>query len=175
MTFTGTMGYRPNVDAVCWFAHEVLPLLRARHPALRFAVVGADPAPAVRRLASLPGVVVTGRVPDTRPWMAQADVVVAPLRIARGVQNKVLEAMSMARPVLATPAAFEGVRAEPGRDLLLAADAPAFAREALAVLSGAHPGLGERARAAVERGHAWSRTLAALDPLMCGTTERQAA
>ncbi len=166
LVFTGTMDYRPNVDAVCRFAHEVLPLLRIPHPGIRFAVVGASPAPEVRRLAQLAGVTVTGRVADPRPWMARADLVVAPLRIARGIQNKVLEAMAMGRPVLASAAAFEGVRAQPGRDLLVADEPEAVAALALEVLAGAHPELGARARLAMERGHAWSHTLRGLDALL---------
>jgi sugar transferase (PEP-CTERM/EpsH1 system associated) len=163
--FTGTMDYWPNVDAVTWFADAVLPALRDRHPGLCFAIVGANPADAVRKLAGRPGIVVTGRVPDARPHLAHAALAVAPLRIARGIQNKVLEAMAMARPVVATPQAFEGLRATPGRDLLVGADADALAAQALAVLAGRHPGLGAAGRAAVERDHAWEATLAGLDAL----------
>ncbi|HEY8610227.1 MAG TPA: TIGR03087 family PEP-CTERM/XrtA system glycosyltransferase, partial [Roseomonas sp.] len=116
IVFTGTMDYRPNVEAVEWFAREVMPLLRQRDPAPEFHIVGANPAPAVAALAALPGVHVTGRVPDVRPYLAHAAVAVAPLRIARGIQNKVLEAMAMARPVVASPEAHEGVRARAGKD-----------------------------------------------------------
>ena len=179
LVFTGTMDYRPNIDAVTWFAREVLPALRLRHPdarfAPRFAIVGANPAPEVRHLALLPGVTVTGRVEDPRPWLAQAALVVAPLRIARGIQNKVLEAMAMGRPVLASGPAFEGVRARPGRDLLVAEDAAGFARLAAEVLDGGHPDLGTHARAAMERGHAWSHTLRTLDALLRGDGIRVAA
>ena len=165
VVFTGTMDYRPNVDAVGWFAHEALPLLRADFPSLRFAIVGAGPGQDVRALAALPGVLVTGRVPDIRPYVTHADLVVAPLRIARGIQNKVLEAMAMARPVLATPEAFEGLRAVPGRDLLVAAGAAETARRAAEVLRGEHPGLGAAARRLIETGYDWAVTLAALDRL----------
>ena len=168
IVFTGTMDYWPNIDAVTWFADAVLPALRARFPALRFAVVGASPAPAVQALGRRPGIAVTGRVADVRPYLAHAALVVAPLRIARGIQNKVLEAMAMARPVVATPEAFAGIAARPGRDLLLAGDAPGFAAAAEAILNGRHPGLGEAARAAVARRYAWSATLAGLDALLGG-------
>ncbi len=162
--FTGSMDYRPNIAAVAWFAHSVLPLLGGR---LRFAIVGANPAPAVRLLASLPGVIVTGRVADTRPWIAHAALAVAPLHIARGIQNKVLEAMAMGRPVVATPQAFEGVEARAGRDLLVAETQPeAFAACVAAVLDGRHPGLGAAARAAVEQRYAWGATLAGLGDLL---------
>jgi sugar transferase (PEP-CTERM/EpsH1 system associated) len=166
IVFTGTMGYRPNVEAVAWFAEAVLPRLRARTPAPSFWIVGANPAPAVQALARLPGVHVTGTVPDVRPYLAHAAVVVAPLAIARGIQNKVLEAMAMARPVVATPAAFEGVRATPGRDLLVAEGVEAFAAAVAAVLDGAHPGLGTAARAAVAAAHDWATTLKRLDAVL---------
>jgi sugar transferase (PEP-CTERM/EpsH1 system associated) len=163
--FTGTMDYRPNVDAVTWFADAVLPLIRQRHPALRFAIVGANPAPAVRRLGARPGILVTGRVADTRPYLAHAALAVAPLRLARGTQNKVLEALAMARPVVATPEAFAGLRAVPGRDLLVGADAASLAAHAGDVLAGRHPGLGAAGRALVQRDYAWDRTLAGLERL----------
>jgi sugar transferase (PEP-CTERM/EpsH1 system associated) len=163
LVFTGNMDYWPNADAVIWFATEVLPLLRARPGPPSFHIVGANPGPEVRRLAGLPGVRVTGRVPDVRPYLAHADVSVSPLRIARGIQNKVLEAMAMGRPVVASAGAFEGVRAEAGRDLLVAEGAAAMAAAVGAVLDGAHPGLGAAGRAAVERGYAWSATLTRLD------------
>jgi len=161
--FTGTMDYWPNVDAVTWFADSVLPALRAR--GVTFVIVGANPSPAVQQLAKRPGIVVTGRVPDVRPYVAHAALVVAPLRVARGTQNKVLEAMAMARPVLATPQAFEGLRAVPGRDLLVGADAAALAALAAEVLDGHFFALGAAARAAVERDYAWDATLAGLDDL----------
>jgi sugar transferase (PEP-CTERM/EpsH1 system associated) len=166
IVFTGTMDYWPNVDAVTWFADAVLPAIRARRPDATFVVVGANPAPAVQKLAERQNIVVTGRVPDVRPYVAHAALVVAPLRIARGTQNKVLEAMAMARPVLATPQAFEGLRATPGRDLLVGADAASLAALATDVLAGRHPALGAAGRALVEQAYAWDATLAGLDALL---------
>ncbi len=163
IVFTGTMNYRPNIEAVVWFAQEVLPRVRARQGRAGFWIVGANPAPSVSALARLPGVRVTGTVPDVRPFLAHAAVAVAPLLIARGMQSKVLEAMAMARPVIASPQAFEGVRAVPDRDLLIAEGVEATVEAVCAVLEGRHPGLGERARAAVREGHDWSATLARLD------------
>jgi sugar transferase (PEP-CTERM/EpsH1 system associated) len=165
IVFTGAMDYRPNIDAVSWFAREVMPLLREGGRSPGFWIVGANPADEVRRLADLAGVHVTGRVPDTRPYLAHADVVVAPLRIARGIQNKVLEAMAMGRPVVATPQAFQGICAEPGRELLIAEDARALARCVTEVLDGRHPTLGCEARNAVETRYDWSTTLAPLDTI----------
>jgi sugar transferase (PEP-CTERM/EpsH1 system associated) len=165
LVFTGTMDYRPNVEAVGWFASEVMPRLAALSPAPEFWIVGANPSAAVRALEA-PNVHVTGAVPDTRPYIAHAAVAVAPLRIARGIQNKVLEAMAMARPVLATPEAFEGVRAQPGRDLLVESTADGMAARIAEVLAGGHGGIGAAAREAVRAGHDWPAMLAALDPLL---------
>lgn len=166
LVFTGRMDYWPNVDAVQWFAREVLPVLRKHAPAARLWIVGAEPSSEVRALASLPGVAVTGRVPDTRPWLAAAAVVVAPLRIARGIQNKLLEAMAMAKTVVATPEAFEGVQAVPGRDILLASGVDETVRRIVAVFDGQHKGMGAAARQAVEAAHQWSVTLRPIDALL---------
>jgi sugar transferase (PEP-CTERM/EpsH1 system associated) len=165
LVFTGRMDYRPNVDAVDWFATQVMPVLRTIHPDISFAIVGSAPVPQVTALAALPGVIVTGRVVDTRPWLAHATIVVAPLQVARGIQNKILEGMAMARPVIATPQAFEGVQAMPERDILLASGVEQTVARINAVLSGKYPGLGAAARRAMEYGHDWSVTLAPLDDL----------
>jgi sugar transferase (PEP-CTERM/EpsH1 system associated) len=168
LTLVGNMDYWPNADAADWFARQVLPALRRRTPPPRLAIVGANPGRHVQLLASLPGVLVTGRVADVRPFLAHAAVVVAPLRIARGIQNKVLEGMAMSRPVVASPPAFQGIRAEPGRDLLVADGAEATARAVASVLDGQHPGLGRAARLAVERAYSWPHQLARLDAIIAG-------
>ncbi|MCX8006348.1 MAG: TIGR03087 family PEP-CTERM/XrtA system glycosyltransferase, partial [Burkholderiaceae bacterium] len=160
IVFTGAMDYWPNVDAVTWFAREVLPPLAARHPAVRFYVVGMNPAAAVTALADDRRVVVTGTVPDVRDYLQYAQVVVAPLRVARGVQNKVLEAMAMARPVVTTAACAAALHPDARRALLVADDAPAFAERVHQVLAGAVPGLGERARLAVCARYSWDAHLA---------------
>ena len=165
LVFTGTMDYRPNIDAVTWFVAEMLPALRRARPELVFHIVGANPAPQVLALAG-PAVRVTGRVADVRPYVAQADVVVVPLRIARGIQNKLLEAMAMGRPVVASLQAFEGVRAVAGQDLLVADGPAATVAAVLAVLDGAHPGLGAAGRRAMEQGYDWAGRLARLDTVM---------
>jgi sugar transferase (PEP-CTERM/EpsH1 system associated) len=123
LVFTGVMDYWPNVDGVQWFADEVLPLIRAQVPGTRFVIVGSKPAESVRRLADRPGIEVTGFVDDVRTYVARAHVCVVPLRIARGVQNKVLEAMSMALPVVAMPQAAQGLGALPPGTLRTAATA----------------------------------------------------
>ena len=134
IVFTGAMDYWPNVDAVCWFASEVLPELRRARPALRFHIVGRSPSAKVQALAG-PAVNVTGTVPDVRPYLQHAAVVVAPLRLARGIQNKVLEAMAMGRPVLASAACAQAIDARSGIDLLAATEPAEYVREIEAVLS----------------------------------------
>jgi sugar transferase (PEP-CTERM/EpsH1 system associated) len=163
VVFTGAMDYWPNIDAVQWFASEVFPQLRAKFAGARFYIVGARPAAAVQALAQLPGVVVTGTVPDVRPYIAHADVAVAPLRIARGIQNKVLEAMAMATPVVVSPQALEGIEAIPGTDLLLAADAAAFVATVSALLTEADGAIGRVARAKVEQLYSWPSNLARIE------------
>ena len=163
----GRMDYAPNIDAAAWFAGEILPIVRSRRPDALFRIVGAAPTAAVRALARLPGVEVTGAVPDVRPYLAQAAVVVAPLRIARGVQNKVLEGMAAARPVVATPQALDGIAASIGRDLLVGETAAEFAQAVSDVLTGrASLGLGASARAFVLAHHQWAVQLRALDRLI---------
>jgi sugar transferase (PEP-CTERM/EpsH1 system associated) len=164
LVFTGNMDYWPNADAVIWFAKDVMPRLRAVHGTLEFWVVGANPIADVQALSALPGVHVTGRVPDTRPYVAHAAACVCPLRIARGIQNKVLEGMAMGKAVIASPAAFEGVRAQAGRDLLVADGAAAFVALVGEILAGQHAGIGAHARAAMESGYAWEAVLSRMDP-----------
>lgn len=125
--FTGTMDYPPNADAVIWFATKILPLIRRTESAAQFHIVGSSPSPEVLKLARLPGVFVTGRVTDVRPYIAHATASVAPMRIARGIQNKMLEAMAMARPVVLTPGALEGIEADPYTETILADTATSFA------------------------------------------------
>ena len=172
LLFTGQMDYRPNVDAVCWFAAEVLPLL----PDARFVIAGRNPAPEVRGLAGQ-GVTVTGAVDDMRSWLAAADVVVAPLRIARGVQNKVLEAMAMERSVVASPAAFEGIEAKPDRDLLVAEGPSATAEAVMSLLNDPARArrMGRAARKLVASTYRWEARLAPLRELLLPGAETAAS
>ena len=176
IVFTGQMDYLPNADAVLHFAREALPLVRRDHPAVRFAIVGRNPTAAVLRLDGRDGVIVTGAVEDIRTWLAGADVVVAPLRVARGVQNKVLEAMAMARPLVASGAAFEGIEAEPGRDLLVA-DGPAAQARAVAQVLADRAGaeaIGRAGRARMEQAYRWEHRLAPLSALVREPVRRAA-
>jgi sugar transferase (PEP-CTERM/EpsH1 system associated) len=157
LVFTGVMDYYPNVDAVRYFAEEVLPLVRACEPRAELLVVGRDPIRSVRRLGERPGVTITGYVEDVRPYLAAATVCVAPLRVARGVQNKILEAMASGRPVVATPEAAAGLRTDDGEHLLVGRDAAELAGAVVSVIRDARlrTELGARARAFVEREHGW--------------------
>ena len=175
LVFTGAMDYWPNVDAVVSFAHAVFPAIRRRHPDARFYIVGARPTPEVQRLADLPGVSVTGAVPDIRPYLAHATFAVAPLRIARGVQNKVLEAMAMAKPVLASPQAAEGIEARVGRELLVAVDETEFVREAARLLEpDSATAVGAAGRARVLASYAWDSSLSRFEQLLTSGTRSAA-
>jgi sugar transferase (PEP-CTERM/EpsH1 system associated) len=162
VVFTGAMDYWPNVDAVQWFATDVFPQLRARFPSLHFYIVGARPSAQVTALANLPGVTVTGTVPDVRPYILHADVAVAPLRIARGIQNKVLEAMAMASRVVVSPQALEGIDATPGAELLLADGAAEFVAAVTQLLQTRNTTIGPAARRRVETQYSWPSNLACI-------------
>jgi hypothetical protein len=171
LIFTGNMSYKPNIDAVRHFVRDILPLVRRRLPEVLLDIVGMDPTPAVRRLADGARVLVTGRVDDVRPYFDSAAVAVAPLRIARGLQNKVLEAMAMRVPVVASPAAFQGINAVADEDLLVADEPEGFARAVLSLLQA--PATRERyaaaGRACVQRNHSWDQSLQRLEQVVVGT------
>ena len=165
IVFTGQMDYTPNIEAAAGFARDAMPAIRAAHPGARFAIVGRKPDPSLLSLGE--GIDVTGEVPDVRPWLAKADIVVAPLRIARGIQNKVLEAMAMGRSVVASPQAYEGIDADPGRDLIVAdVGEQAAAVSALLTDPARAEAIGAAARARVEARYAWDARLAPLDAMM---------
>lgn len=166
--FTGQMDYRPNIDAVRWFATHVFPQIRQHHNQARFAIVGRAPTDEVRALAKLPGVIVSGEVPDVRPWLAAADAVVAPLLLARGVQNKVLEAMAMARPVVASGAAATGIDAAPGEHLLVADSASDMAHAVRNLFDdrAAAARMGQAARDRMIARYGWDARLAPLGELL---------
>ncbi|MBF0296165.1 MAG: TIGR03087 family PEP-CTERM/XrtA system glycosyltransferase [Magnetococcales bacterium] len=151
LVFTGAMDYWANVDAVTWFAREVFPQVLATLPRARLVIVGGRPAREVLALRSQPGITVTGQVEDVRPWLFWARAAVAPLRIAQGIQNKVLEAMAMAKPVLATPKAMEGVRVPLQR--FVAEEPERLAALAVALLDGNEDG--RPYRQAVRAHHDW--------------------
>jgi sugar transferase (PEP-CTERM/EpsH1 system associated) len=177
IVFTGVMDYLPNVDGCVWFVNEVLPRLRERCGDVRFTIIGADPNAEVLALAKEPGVTVTGFVDDTRDFLRRGALSVAPLRIARGIQNKVLEAMAMGHPVVGTTCATQGVEGEPGRDYLVADDADGIYAAVARLLE--HPdegrALGARARKFVEERYDWEVVFDPLDELVERLTQRRDA
>jgi sugar transferase (PEP-CTERM/EpsH1 system associated) len=164
IVFTGVMDYIPNVDAVTWFCDEILPLVRQRLAHARFTICGSRPSEAVRRLAERPGVTVTGRVEDIRPYLDRAEVFVAPLRIARGIQNKVLEALAMGLPVVASRATWMGTGVPEGSGILAADEASAFASHVIRLLEdGAlRAAMSQRAREVAESELTWERQMGEL-------------
>jgi sugar transferase (PEP-CTERM/EpsH1 system associated) len=161
LVFVGALDYLPNEDAAVWFTRELWPAIRARCPAAEFRIVGRNPTPAVRALAAVPGVRLVGSVPDVRPCVARAAVAVVPLRLARGVQNKVLEAMAMAKAVVAAPAALTALSTVPGEHLLAPSTPQEWVDDVCVLLADPpkRQQLGSAARQYVERHHDWERCL----------------
>lgn len=164
IVFVGALDYRANVDGVVWFCEHVWPQLRIQRPNVRLALVGRRPTPAVSALGKLPGVSIAADVPDVRPYLSRASIAIAPLRIARGIQNKVLEAAAMAKAVVASPQALQGLEFQNGEHACRA-DAPA---EWVAVLDDLlasaerRARLGRNARALVVERYRWEARLAPL-------------
>ncbi len=177
IVFTGVMDYLPNVDAVSWFCDQVFPVVLEQVPAANFVICGSRPSPAVRRLARQRGVTVTGRVPDTRPHLEEADVFVAPLRMARGVQNKVLEALAMGLPCVTSTAAWSGTVIPQGEGILATDDPKEFADHVLRLLreSDFRAAMARKARAAAEANYRWDRPMAQLDRVIAAVTSRPLA
>ena len=166
--FIGRMDYYPNQQAMFGFCRETLPLIQARRPGVTLTIVGADPSPAVRQLGDLPGVTVTGSVPDVRPYVRRAALSVAPLLIARGTQNKILESMAMGVPVVASQCAANGVDAVAGEHILVG-DTPLEVCDAVVSVladSGYRDTLATRARERVLTNHSWSSSMKRLDALI---------
>ena len=168
LVFVGVMNYPPNVEALHWFVENVWSPLRQRYPKANLEIVGKHPSPSILQLARHDGIEVTGAVPDVRPHVAKADMVIAPLQIARGVQNKVLEAMSMARPVVSSPDAATGIDAVDGNHLLIAQTPQEWLTQIGRLCS--EPMLRERlatnARQLICERYTWQATLAGLDRLL---------
>ncbi|MEG3640521.1 TIGR03087 family PEP-CTERM/XrtA system glycosyltransferase [Magnetococcus sp. PR-3] len=162
LVFTGMMDYWPNIQAMVWFAQRVFPTLRQRHPNVQLAIVGAKPADEVVKLAEQPGVMVTGRVPDVRPYIAHAAFAVAPLLTARGTQNKVLEAMAMGKAVLATPQAMDGLTSYPETTQWVADGVEGMVEQAHTLLSQPQQAVvsGAAGRRCVQEHYNWSANIA---------------
>lgn len=163
--FTGKMDFRPNVDAVLWFSHEVLPVVRQEVPDVRFKVVGRDPHPRLRHLQKVPGVTLTGRVEDIRPHIAEAGVYVVPLRVGGGTRLKVLEAMSMGKAIVSTSLGCEGIDVAPDHELVIADEPAVFAEQVVDLIGDRdrRRELGLAARLKVEAHHDWRQIVPLLE------------
>lgn len=168
--FVGALDYRPNVEGAVWFCREVWPSIRARTPTAVFRLVGRKPAPEVLRFARMSGVEVVGSVPDVRPYLAQATVVVVPLHLARGTQNKVLEALAAGKAVIASPQSLNGISPHAGTHLLSASSPAEWTAQVVELFGDASKRncLGDEGRRFVEEHHDWNRTLKPLEPLVLG-------
>ncbi len=167
IVFDGSMDFRPNIDAVLWFAHEVWPLILAKNPEACFFVVGRNPTGEVLALSRVPGITVTGAVDDPRPWVAGATVYVVPMRMGGGVRLKLLQAMAMGCAIVSTPMGAEGVNVRQGREMLLARPAEDFAGATLSLLSNPQrrASLGQAARKRASENYAWEKLLPTLDKI----------
>lgn len=168
MVFTGIMDYLPNIDAVTWFADAILPRIREVHPEARLVICGANPTAAVRRLGRRDGITVTGVVADTRPYLEEAEVFVAPLRVARGIQNKLLEAMAIGLPCVTSRLCWSFTEIPEGEGVRAIDDPEAFAAEVVHLLEDRayQSDMARRARRAVEQRYAWECQLAGLDRII---------
>lgn len=168
LCFVGRMDYFPNQQAMQDFCGEVLPRLQASHPGLRLDIVGANPSRAIRQLGQRPGITVTGSVSDVRPFLRDALAMVAPLRIARGTQNKILEAMAMGVPVVTTRLAAGGVDAIPGQHLLVAdsVDEQVAAISHLLTDRDHRDALAAAGRARILAHHDWAHSMERLDRII---------
>jgi polysaccharide biosynthesis protein PslH len=168
IVFLGRMDYFPNIDGICWFARKMFGTIRSRVPGAELRIVGSNPARAVRRLAEIPGVTVTGFVKDVRPYLSAAAVAIAPLRLARGTQNKVLECMSMGIPVVTTQEAARGIQANEGEQLAVAKTPAEFVQLTVELMS--NPArryqLGEAGRTQVASAHQWPGSMRILDEVL---------
>jgi sugar transferase (PEP-CTERM/EpsH1 system associated) len=159
--FVGALDYRANVDGITWFCHEVWPKVCRRFPDARFTVVGRRPVSAVRRLGKYPNIELIGEVSDVRPYLQQACVVLVPLRIARGIQNKVLEALAMEKAVIASPQALQGLGAVVGQHVYAAGTADEWLKQITSLFSDriSRSQLGTAGRLYVTNRHQWEKCL----------------
>jgi len=168
IAFVGRMDYYPNQECMFDFCTNTLPLLKTHRPSIRLTIIGADPSPAVRALGDIPGVTVTGSVPDVRPFVRRAALMVAPLNIARGTQNKILEAMASGVPVVTSKIAAGGVDAVAGEHFLVAST-PAEYAASIERIVGDRALRARLATAGRERmlsHHAWDRSMRRLDAII---------
>jgi sugar transferase (PEP-CTERM/EpsH1 system associated) len=168
LCFVGRMDYYPNQECMFDFCANVLPRIQVRRPQAKLLIVGADPSPAVRKLGELPGVTVTGSVPDVRPYLQRSALMVAPLNIARGTQNKILEAMASGVPAVVSRVAAGGVDAVPGEHFAVGSTPEEHARAILRILgdSAERRRLAAAGRERMLSHHAWDRSMQRLDRII---------
>ncbi len=171
LVFTGVMDYWPNIDAVIWFAREVMPKVTEVVPGALFYIVGMNPVKKVKALVSDPAIIVTGGVADVRPYLAHATGAVLPLRMARGIQNKILEAMAMEKQVVATPQAIHGIEAHPGFTPMIESTAKGFAEKVISLFTPQQSKLPTESRTCVLKHYNWDINLRVLDDLLDGSID----
>lgn len=166
--FIGALDYRANIDGICWFCRDVWPSIRMRCPSATLCIVGRNPVSDVRKLHGINGVAVHGSVPDVRPFLADASLAVVPLRIARGIQNKILEAMASRRAVAASAEAVRGLQAQDGEHLVVPADTKDWASRVVHLLNDATAcrRLASNGRRFVEENHSWELYYASIGKLL---------
>jgi len=158
LIFTGVMDYGPNEDAALYFGKEIFPLVKRTFPKAEFWVVGSGPSATILALASQPGIYVTGRVDDVRPYLQTASIFVCPLRYGAGMKNKILAAMAMGKPIVATPLSLEGIDVRAGEEVLVADSPEEFAQQVGRLLTDKKlvRRLGEEGRKLVKEKYSWS-------------------
>ncbi len=174
--FVGAMDYRPNIEGIEWFVRRAWPSIRGSVPNAKLLIVGRNPAGAVRRLARVPGVIITGEVDDPRKFLAASRLAIAPLFVARGLQNKVLEAMAMRRPVVATQGVADSLGVDSGYHVLVAESAAEFVGQVVGLCREDRrcDELGEAGYRYVAAGHGWTQALALYERLLLGKASPKA-
>jgi sugar transferase (PEP-CTERM/EpsH1 system associated) len=170
--FVGALDYFPNIDGVTWFCREVWPIVYKEFPTTVFHIVGRKPTDEILRLQQIPGVEVVGEVPDVRPFLNQGTIVVIPLRIARGIQNKVLEGLAMAKAVVASPESLKALQCQSGKHLLSAETTEQWIKAVSRLLADStlRKTLGQSGRQFVEENHSWEKCLKPLNEILSRTS-----
>ncbi len=171
LVFVGRLDYFPNEQGIQWFVRNVLPILQKVLPKVSLTIVGSNPSTDVQRLAEVPGIRVTGHVPDVRPFLREATLAIAPLHIARGVQNKILEAMAIGTPIVATEEAARGIHASEQQCLLIGKTPEDFAKQVVRVFkeAGLRRALSENGRKHIQNHYTWKQSMEILDQVLVET------
>lgn len=174
LVFTGAMDYFANIEAVLYFALRILPLIQDSVPEIKFVIVGSNPSKEVIALAkSTPNILVTGYVDRVQPYVTGSSVFVAPMRIARGLQNKILEAMAMGVPVVTSPLGYEGIIATPARDLFVESEPEQFAAKVVLLIKDPElrQQMARNGRLVIETSYQWAKNLAAMESVIAAKAD----